>query len=271
MVQEQTAAVVLEQTDPVEEQPLAVTPAPAEAVAADNGAVPFRFETDEDIRAHAEQDERLRSYLEKQRLDGENAGKQRRDRELRLERGTEEVAQGWQKHLADKYGIELDESDAKDAPLFVRANRDKERHDFWRTNTELVLDAFEADDRSKVEAALAQFEGRPDQMEAIGRQVYDTAVERTVSKRISDLTVDDILNLPVSSKLRSSFEEFKAAEFEKEAEAKAQERDVPPPPPRTPAGGVATQRTRNDYANLTPSQIAALPEDEYRIAMYGAA
>ncbi len=249
------------------------------AVATETGAASaptFDFESDEGIAHVLETVPQLRARLEAERKkandDGFNAGRQNRDKELRLERGSEEVARQWQNHLADKYGIELDEADQRESPLWVRASRDRERHDYWRTQTEQVLDAFDVADRQKITAALEQFEGMPDQVEAIARQVIDTAVSRQSERRIADMTVEEVLALPTSSKLRASFEAYKDAELAKEAEAKAQERDVPPPPPRTPAGGVATARTQNDYANLSPEAIAELPEAEYRIAMgYGAA
>lgn len=269
MTMDQTTAVVSEQPEAIEEQQIAVPPVVAEVVAVDAGAVPFRFQDDDDIRAHAEQDERLRSYLEKQRLDGMNDGKQRRDKELRLERGTEEVARAYEQHLASKYGFDLDDVDKREAPLFVRANRDRERHDYWRTNTEAVLDVFDVAERSRITAALEQFEGRPDEVETIARQVIDTAVERQSTRKLSGLTLADI---PKDSPLWAEVEEFKRSEAEKEFTARAQERETPPAPPRTPVGGVGTQRTRADYANLTPTEIADLPETEYRIAMgYGAA
>lgn len=223
----------------------------------------FDFDTDEGIRAALAASERLRGFVDKTKNDGFNAGRQNRDKELRLERGSEDVARAWQEHLADKYGIELDEADRRDSPLWVKANRDAERTTYWRTATETVLDAFDVRERAQIEQALEQFEGHPDQMEQIGRQVVDEAVKRREHARIADLPLAEV---PEGSRLWKDIEEYKASEVRKEIEARAQERDTPPPPPNTPVGAAGTGRTQADYARLSPSEIAALPDEEYRIA-----
>lgn len=229
----------------------------------------FDFDSDEGITAALASLPKLSERFRKQQDDGFQNGRQNRDRELRLERGSEETAKAWQEHLASRYGIELDEADRQQAPLWVKANRDRERTDYWRSNTDAVLDAFDVNERSRIAAALEQFEGRPEETEAVARQVYDTAVSRQVDRRVADLTIDTV---PKDSKLWTSVQEYARTEAEKEFKAQAQERETPPAPPRTPVGAVGHTRTRADYANLSPTEVADLPEAEYRVAMgYGAA
>jgi hypothetical protein len=262
---EQTATEQ-EQTSLVGDQPAAVpsTETEAASVAQTAAAVPFEFQSDEDIRKFAEQNERLRSYLEKQRLDGEHAGRQKRDKELRLERGDESVAREYQRQLLDRYGVEISDEDLREAPSFIKANRDRERVDYWTTHTNAVLDAYDARERENITNALSAFEGEPDQIEQISRQVIDEAVKRQSGKRVSELTLADI---PAESKLYQSIKDYMGTEMAKEAAAQAQEKEAPPPPPRVPVGDAARGKTKADYASLTPNQIANLPDDEYRIAM----
>lgn len=245
-----------------------------EAAGADAGAATtaaqFNFDTDEDIERALESIPQLRARFDKERGkaqdDGFNAGKQRRDKELRLERGNEDVARAWQQAVLRDHGVELDESVLREAPLWVQANREAERASYWRTNTEAVLDAFDAHDREQITTALDGFDGNADQMEQLARQVIDTAVARTSAKRIAGLTLADI---PESSALHGDLRKHIDAEVAKEIEARAAEARTPSatPAPNLPRGNQATPRTQADYAAMTPQQIANLPDDEYRLAM----
>src|SRR5665213_2334218 len=177
------AVPVVEQIAAPTEQVIPVADPVEGAVAdAENRAVPtFDLTTPEGVRAAAEQFPAMKAVFS----DYENAATQRRDRQIRLERGTEDVARAWQDHLASTYGVQLNEADKKDAPLWVRANRDTERAAYWRTQTEQVLDAYDVSDRQKITAALEEFDGLPEQTEAVARQVIDTAVSRMSERRIA--------------------------------------------------------------------------------------
>ncbi len=223
----------------------------------------FDFTSEDGVRAAIAANPTLQKVFEQQQTNGFNAGRQNRDKELRLERGTEETARAWQQHLMEKYGVELDEADRRESPLWVRANRDTERANLWRTNAEVVLDAFDVSERAAITAALEQFDGLPDQMEQIGRQVVDEAVKRQTHKRVGALTLDDI---PKDSSLWTAVQAHVRSEVDKELEARAAEKPAVDNPPRTPVGGAATQKTRADYAHLSPQQIADLPPAEYAIA-----
>lgn len=229
----------------------------------------FDFDSPEGL-THALDHPALKAKLDEERKkaqdDGFNAGRQKRDKELRLERGNEDVARAWRDQLAAKYGVELDESDQREAPLWVQANRDRERAEYWHTMTNQVLDAFDARERAQIEQHLESFDGLADQMEQLGRQVIDEAVKRQSSTRLSALTLADI---PEGSALHASVQQHISEEVAKELEAREAEAKVQnaPKPPRTPVGATATTKTQADYASLTPAQIAELSEDEYRVAM----
>lgn len=224
----------------------------------------YDLSSEDGVRAAIAAHEALRKAFTKQQDDGFQAGRQNRDKELRLERGTEETARAYQEHLAEKYGIELDEADRREAPLWVRAARDTERATYWQTTSEAVLDAFSVTERESIRAAYAQFEGLPDQMEQIGRQVIDEAVKRQTQTRVSTLALDDI---PKDSALWKAVDAHVTSEVEKELAARLAEKSPVDNPPRTPVGAQASTRTQADYARFTPEQIAVLPDAEYRIAM----
>jgi hypothetical protein len=274
---EPTTDAIVPPTDEDSAQQTAQAAAGASDVAADTGvgAAQFTFDSEEAVAQAIETNPQLRARIEAERKkaqdDGFNAGRQRRDKELRLERGNEAVARAWEQSVLRDHGVELDETALRDAPLWVQANREAERANYWRTNTEAVLDAFDARERDQITTALDGFEGNAEQMEQLGRQVYDTAVSRTTAKAIANLTLSDI---PVNSTLHGDLRKHIEAEVAKEIEARESEARVSnaPRPPRTPTGGQATTKTRADYAALSQQQIADLPEGEYRIAMgYGAA
>lgn len=224
----------------------------------------YDLSSEDGVRAAIAAHETLRKAFTKQQDDGFQAGRQNRDKELRLERGTEETARAYQEHLAEKYGIELDEADRREAPLWVRAARDTERAHYWQTTSEAVLDAFSVPERESIRAAFTQFEGLPDQMEQIGRQVIDEAVKRQTQTRVSTLALDDI---PKDSALWKAVDAHVTSEVEKELAARLAEKPAMDNPPRTPVGAQASARTQADYARFTPEQIAVLPDAEYRIAM----
>lgn len=240
------------------------------AVGAATNAAQFKFDTDEDVAQALESIPQLRARLEAERRkaqdDGFNAGRQRRDKELRLERGNEDVARAWQQAVLRDHGVELDESVLREAPLWVQANREAERATYWRTNTEAVLDAFGVGERDQITTLMDGFDGNAEQMEQLARQVIDTAVARTSAQRIAGLTLADI---PETSTLHGDLRKHIEAEVAKEIEARAQEAKASsaPPPPRTPTGAAATTRTQADYAAMSPAEIAALPDGEYRVAM----
>ncbi len=244
--------------------------AASEAAAGAASDAGFDFDSDEGIAKALETLPQLAARLERERRqaqdNGFNAGRQNRDKELRLERGSEATAKQYQQHLAEVYGVELSEADQREAPLWVKANRDAERVAYWQQQTEGVLDAFDVRERAQIEQHLQTFEGLPDQMEQLGRQVVDEAVKRQVSTRVSSLKLADI---PDGSALHADIQRFIAEEKTKEAEAAALEAKQPKtaPPPRVPVGSGASQKTRADYAHLSDEQIADLPDEEYRIAM----
>lgn len=261
----QTNAATVEQTA----QAAATGTDAAAGTGAEAASPTFDFDSEDGVRAALESLPTLRKLVEQRQNDGFNAGRQNRDKELRLERGTEDTARAWQEHLSEKYGVELDEADRRQAPLWVRANRDLERANYWRDTSAAVLDAFDVTERATIEAAFTQFDGLPDQMEQIGRQVVDEAVKRQTQKRVATMKYAEI---PEGSALRKEIDELVASEAAKEIAAQQAEKPSVANPPRTPAGAQATGRTQADYARLTQQQIADLPEEEYRIAMgYGAA
>ena len=264
--QDQTAVAVADQTQTGVEQPQAVNQPVTEVVPADNGAVPFDYSqiNDEWIREAREKAPALKGMLERERLNGENTGRQRRDREISTERGSEQVARAWEERVLAQYGVTLDETDRRQAPLWVQANRTTERVNAAKSLIDKASSAFELGEQQNLTAFVDTLVESPEALEELALQVVNAASERLSSKKLRDLTIDDI---PKDSAFYASFEAFKKAEFEKEAAAQLQEREAPPPPPRTPSGGASAQRTQSDYANLSPTAIASLPEEEYRIAM----
>lgn len=266
--QEQTAVLDAEQTpvEPVEQTtPVAEATVDAGAEAAEGGAeaaAEYDLSTQEGIIALRQSNPAFDAYVKQQADSAFDAGRQKRDKELRLERGTEDVSRAAMDALSKKYGFELDEADKNDLPLWVKANRTAERVSAAQTVIFKALDPLGVSDDEKAlyREQIEAMADEPDRLEGIAAQVLALGAERTANERIGTLTLDEV---PKDSRLHASIQAHIASELEKELGARAAEKDPVENPPRTPRGTAPAGGTER-YANMTPQEIASLPAEEWR-------
>jgi hypothetical protein len=261
---EQTPAEVVAQTEQAAQTPEAV----ADSVGTEAEATAFDLTTFEGIEAFRRENPHLDAYFKKVNDDGFNAGRQKRDKELRLERGTEEVSRAAMDALAQKYGIEFDDSDKRDLPLWVRANRDAERVSAATKIISKGLHSFGLDDEARA-AYIEQIEAladEPDRLESIAEQVMAAGSGRMAESRIGNLTLGEV---PKDSRLHASLQAFIEAreahfkqELEKELAAREAERPAVDNRPRLPKGSVPAGGAER-YKTMTPAELAKLSPSEW--------
>ena len=148
--QEQTAVAKAPQTDAPEQQTDEAVVNDAEAGDAGNGAeFDYSQINDEWLKNALDRSETLKSRLKQEQDNGFNAGKQHRDKELRLEKGTEDTARAYHAWVAEqiRYGADPDQF-SKQTPLYVKANRDVERVNAARAIIDDVSEVFSEDGRT---------------------------------------------------------------------------------------------------------------------------
>jgi uncharacterized protein (UPF0335 family) len=257
---EQTPAAVTEQTTEVAE---AVAQAGAEAVevGAEAASGEYDLSTQEGIMALRKSNPAFDAYVKQQVDSSFAAGKQNAEKQIRLERGTEDVSRAALDAYARKYGFELDENDRKELPLWVKANRDAERVNTARAFISESLDRLGLPDeeRNVYVEQIDALADEPDRLEKIAKDLYEVGTQRGADSKVGNLTLDEV---PKDSRLHSSIRAYMEAEIEKELEARASERlqvENPPPTPRgsVPAGGAER------YRNMTPAELARLSPSDW--------
>ena len=236
--QELTAVVDEEQTDPSLQQTDEAVGEDVQAAEPANGAeFDYSQINEEWLKNALERSEVVKNRLKQEQDNGFNAGKQHRDKELRLERGNEDTARAYSKWVAEQIANGVDpEEFSKQTPLYVKANRDVERVNAAKAIIEDVAEVFSEDDQARIDAVVEAIADDPDQMRKLARELRNTAADRLSSKQIAELTLDRV---PKDSALHKSIQEHIAAEATKEIEAKQMEQNQKQNPPRTSTGGAA--------------------------------
>jgi hypothetical protein len=270
--QEQTAVLDTEQTqtqDDGQTLEAVTTPEPAESVRAEAEAAGVNLSTFDGIEAFRKEHPEFEQYLKKVQDDGFNAGRQKRDKELRLERGNEEVARKVMDSFAQKYGVELDDADRRDLPLWVDANRTVERVAAATRIITKGLDSFALDDEAKAAyiEQIAALADEPDRLESIAEQVMRAGSGTLAQQSIGGLTLAEV---PKDSRLHASIQAHLEAEqtrlkeeMEKELAARASEREPVENRPRLPNGSAPAGGAER-YMNMTAQEASRLPASEYR-------
>lgn len=258
-------------TDSSQTAPAAAAGA-GEAATGDVGAAsepqPIDLDSEEGLRAAIERSALLRGRLEKAQGDGFNAGKQNRDAELRRDQGSSERAQAYQQYLSQKYGIELDDADAKAAPLFVKANEDFTRVGLSRVWAQATLQqAGETELSPELTTALDALEASNDVAGA--QAVASTAIQRALIKKgeqvIATLTPEQLQALPkthpIHAWVEKTIEDRVAEELRaREIETVQAGRTNPPRVAGTSPGGAMTPEMAR---TITPQQAANLSDEDY--------
>ena len=256
-----------EQLPVTEELGQAVAEAAAtEPVAAiEQSVADFDLSTIDGIRRAAEQNPVLREWREQ----GFEAGRQKREKELRDERGSDEAAQAHHEWVVSQLALGVDPKDlAKQTPTFVSANRNRARVEQARTYAERVLDAFSVEERGQITTALELLADEPDRIEEIVSGVIDTALERKSSAKIAELTFDQLLEqYGPDSAVRKTAEAWARSQAEQELEARQMETETKPNPPRPASNGGAGVTSIDRLAAMSEAEqkqyIASLSDEEF--------
>ena len=274
MADEQTTAAIAEQTAaPGAEQ--TVTPATEQTATAADGAgageaeaapgsgaeaagsgaeaVPsLDWSNPDTIKKLREQDRAFNAYLKQLADSSYNAGRQKRDQELRLERGYADVATAYQKHLAEKYGVELDPEDAQALPMWVASNRNWAIAETARALIKNSSSVFGIEDTSALEALLENL--TPAQLEDVATQtiaaVNTTAEKKAVDRFMEALGEGDIDQHP---RLHDLVKARVAREVEAELKAQHLEANKPVNPPSTTGGAADGPMTPHRFNSMNPS------------------
>jgi hypothetical protein len=250
MTTEQMAEVSPEQTFSPAEQPEAVAAEQEQAVAEAVQRAVADLTTPEGIRAAAREHPAFEAVF----ADERNRERQRLEREMRLNEGNLERAQGTVRWAIDQINAGGDPDEiAKQMAPHVKAN-----HDWARVD---ILKGMIAQARTLDEEAVAPLSeladslgGNADEVEKVAAaalQAVSGARERAAIQKILD--TDDFDSLP-ESKLKQSIAARIAREAEAEVNARQVESNRPPLIPSAPAGTAAEP--------MTPARFNAMPREE---------
>lgn len=273
---EQTPAVQTEQVAPAAEQESTpVAGGAVEPVAADAGAVaePIDWSNPDSVRGVIGSPEyrAIQMLVEEARLNGENTGVQKRDRQIREVASTDEVIAARLESIALRNGWDSSDEALRQAvaafhePANERSARELARLHIEQASRDFSADAKQAlqiamdaagDDVSALNSVVGQlwtYQGESAKGE--GRAAYEA--------EIAALTPEEARK---NATLSSLFEKWR--EYEDSAEAAAQKvaSNRIDPGPSTTTGRPVTSGTNQRYLEMNADQLAALPEAEYQQA-----
>lgn len=252
--QEQTAVLDAQQTGvPGNDQTLEAGVQTDAAVPAEDRAEFDYSQINEDwIRAALDRSDVLKRVIKEREDNGFNAGRQKRDKELRLEQGSAEAAQRYHAWVVEQIELGADPNEIKkQTPLWVKANRDTERVTTAKTYAEKVLDAFNVEERDNITQAFDLIMDDPDRVDELTSMVLNEALTRTSKSKIASLSLDDI---PKDSALWTAVQSHIQNEVQKEYEAKLKEREPEPNAPSLPAGNVSSADVLTKFKAMTPDE-----------------
>lgn len=274
MVQEAVAAEVEQPVETEAEQPeevaeqaeesVAVTEAEAVAEAVpevatddqpDDSEPVLDLSTDDGIRAAAESNVQLRSFLEKTRKDAEHDGKQRREAELRREAAdnarTQAVLQGY----AD--GLQKNPQQVQSlAAQAIQQNRQFALGEAAAEITNTLLGYEVPNDTLREAQAELNTSSLPDRVDRYVKTLMSAVVDTEVGKAMSDQ--DSKIEKLVKERVEA---EIKARNLESAPK--------PSTPPATPPAGIAAggkNPTPEEYAKATTAQRAKWKREGVEIA-----
>ena len=250
---EQTSQVVTEQTD----QAAPVTPEAA-APASDEGAAPeprVTFQTDAELRAFLEADERGRSYLEKLRADTFNAARQNLEADLRRQAASDEVLAAAFRSVSNELGLDADDERVqRTVQSFARPFMERNQRELNQLYFEQAKAAFPQEAQTALDLVWQQTEGDLGVQNQIIGQLWTARAETAASSAISGLNLDAI---PEDHPLQKQIQERVAKAVEEELAARERAANRIDPGPRvggSPAGGVIVA---SDIEKMSPAEVNA--------------
>ena len=255
---EQSGVAVSEQPEGMGEHLDGANTLDLNAVAGSNEAVadggstfdPSLLESDEGILQVAEQFPNLKGLLEKQRKDGENIGRQRREAELRRDQGSVERAQAYHEHLIkqiEETGYVPPEL-AKQTPLMVKANEDWVKTELSKAWVETTLGHFGEAEAGVIRSILDQMESNPDGLVDLASKTWEAAANSVKRQALSNLTLNDI---PKESPIHQEINERVRKEIETEMNARNLQNSRKETAPNTPTGVIAGGMSAEEIINMS--------------------
>jgi hypothetical protein len=270
---EQTAETPPEQTtDVVVEQTQAAAPTDSEgAVAEGEGAAPdpvVQFQSDEDVRAFLEANDRARSYLEKAKNDGFEAGRQNKDAEIRRLAASDEVIADRLKSIALEAGWDASDERLKRAVVgFHEPATKRTQLELSRLYIEGAKSVLSPDAQAAIDEAVRLAGEDVEAHNSIVGQLWQHYGDSSREDAVSGLTLEQV---PPTSKLFQEIEERVAREVETELKARDTEANRIDPGPRTTQGSAPVgPLTLEKLKTMPRSEVMALDKDEVNRVMAG--
>lgn len=270
-VPEQTAESTSEQTtDAITEQTQKAAPVTSEGAAASGeGAAPepvVQFQSDAELRAFLESDDRGKSYLEKLRADEFNAARQKAESDLRAElrkqAASDEVLQTAAANLARELGVEPDDDAVRRyATSFAQPLVERNQRELNRLYLDGAKAGFSADARAAIDMAWEQAGDDVESQNSIIGQLWNYRDQISAETAVGSLTLEKV---PEGSPLHKEIEERVAKEVDAELKARDRAANRIDPGPRG-ARGTAPGVNRDQEVE-TILRSASPSSEQYREA-----
>lgn len=205
-----------------------------------------------DLKALSEKNPVIREYREQ----GFEAGRQKRERELRMEQGSREAAEQYHRMVIDmiEQGKDLDEI-KRTTPVYVAANEARTRAELSRALIEQSIEALGDDPAAQSLRSLTEtLEGKPEELLTVAQAALNAVSSRAMAQALADFDPEGVSdNAPVRAKLIAWRDREVAAELKaREIEAKKREN-----PPEVPTG--------NGQALSALEQLQHINDSERRV------
>ena len=250
---EQTPAVVAEQTD----QAAPVTTDSAAPVEGERAAPEpqVRFQSDADLRAFLESDERGKAYLEKIRNDQFNAARQNFEAELRRQAASDEVLASAFRAVTNELGIDADDERVqRTVQSFAKPFMERNQRELNELYFEQAKAGFPSEAQAALDLVWQQTEGDLGVQNQIIGQLWNARAETAASTAVSGLSLDA---LPEDHPIQKQIQDRIAQGVEEELRARERQANRVDPGPKVggnPAGG---SFTASDISKMTPEEINA--------------
>lgn len=256
---EQETALTAEQQSSVSEQVAPVADATTEAVAHEgapaNLSVTFDLSTDEGIRAAIEANPNFRGYIERERSNGENRGRQLLENEYKRDRAASERVEAVAKQMYERLGVELAPDDLATLRALTRANSDAARLETMRALATEAKALASDEEATLLQTLIDSAEGNAEEMEKVAAQAVGVVTNKAARAARDGLSFDELIT---DSRLREQAEAYVQKLMAEEAEAKRVEQNTLEQAPDAPPGTAGNApMTRERLQAMAPDQRLA--------------
>lgn len=253
---EQTPTVVTEQT----EQAAPVATDSAAPVEGERAAPEpqVRFQSDAELRAFLESDDRGKAYLEKVKNDQFNAARQNFEAELRRQAASDEVLASAFRAVSNELGLDADDERVqRTVQSFARPFMERNQRELNELYFEQAKAGFPSEAQAALDLVWKQSEGDLGVQNQIIGQLWNARAETAASSAVSGLSLDA---LPEDHPLQKQIQDRIAQGVEEELRAREREANRVETGPRIGAGvAVGTSREQEIETTLS-TKPASSPE-----------